>query len=319
MQPESKRAVSFRSETGRPASSSPNKNHGVAVGMACAARTPPGRMSVRILAPLQGSRRLALRGPTDPPANGSVIVVTAHNWSHAVIACHHYLEELWPWCIPCICLAEEELPAARAVVELIPPLRHRVALLADRAATAEMDGAAVVRCVHRRPLPEACTVAAWVARRIGDDSVGNALEQQFREAIGPRAYPKNRSSYSREFSRRHIPPAHNWRAIFALGRYVTIQQKNGGVRSDDATVPIRRAREHARRYLDWSLWQALGIPGWEPIMEQFLRRSGVVSTRGRAAGSGRAIAHTHDVITKASPVLWLGRHQRSASRPTSVR
>ena len=170
----------------------------------------------------------------------------------------------WPWVVPCLVLRSGDGPL-EPLLMLVTELRDRLGVVKE--AFDYYDASRLVGAIRRRPVPSAVGLATWIATRLGDEALKAPLCSQFREAIEgtPASASASISTFSRFFARYGRYTARDWRAIAHLSLHTA------AVASQSPMLPLRTARDHARRYLGLSYHVMAERLGWEWVLEGALR------------------------------------------------
>ncbi len=149
----------------------------------------------------------------------------------------------------------------------VTELRDRLVVVKETFGGRRDDRAQVLAAVRRRTLPTPRGLSKWIARRFRKASLDAPLFSQFREALDcvPTSMSASISTFRRVFARHGRYTARDWRAIAQLSVHTA------ACASHSPMLPVRTARDYARKYLCLSYHVMAERLGWEWVLEGALR------------------------------------------------
>lgn len=252
-----------------------------------AASEPAARFVIHLLAPPYTTSTVLpaaklVQHAVSPPPLGAIVCVRASDLLET-LAPLIFIAREWPW-VALAVRTERGNILARALLEASFAQPERLGICR---AVPGMDTSRLVRetvvNIKRRECPTAQTLAEYVARRVGDARLNEALTAQFAMAIDGNAVDGRRSvsAYSRFFSSVGILTAHDWRAVARLTSHLARTHHATDASAPGRVQPLissKTALRYARRYLKMSWYDASHLVGWEWVLERALRTGGYVDT-----------------------------------------
>lgn len=214
-----------------------------------------------------------------------------------------------PWVIPSVAVLRQDRACVDQLIECMPDLLGRVALFELGPVPRPATAWEIVLAVGRRRRPSARDLVEYVARRISDRLLVEAVSQQFHQALEPDRSRANLSlsTYSRLFRRYGPWTARDWRAVARLAVRWSEERPR-------ATRRCRVALRHSLRYLGMSRAEAAVFLGWEWVLERALAMARLVPSHAPSSvPDERDVERYHPRVEYA-----LVHHISSGSRRSSV-
>lgn len=176
-----------------------------------------------------------------------------------------------PWIIPSVAVQRQQRLCVDQLIECMPELLGRVAFFEVGPVAHPATARDIIVAVGHRRRPSAQDLADYVARRITDRPLVEAVSQQFHQALEPdRSYATlSLSTYSRLFRRYGPWTARDWRTVARLAVCWSEEGPRGRRR-------CRIALRHSQRYLGMPRREAAVLLGWEWVLERALAMARLV-------------------------------------------
>ena len=217
-----------------------------------------------------------VRAPAEPPALGSIVVIDMAGGETALERAI-LLKCQAPWC-PLAAIARSSPLSARAI-ELLTHLHGPLAFV-DYSTDATADFfSEVVTAVRNRVTPEAVSLSAYVANRIGKPRMANVLAEV--DAVAGKGQNGLPVPIIRRISR-HLHTlgslgAPDWKWLFKLARLAGRRDLSVEELARRQGVEARTFRTHVRRYTGGSIERFRECVGWEWVLEAALREWGYLT------------------------------------------
>lgn len=211
----------------------------------------------------------------DAPRIGTILILTGDDPGTALIDCLAY-QRAFPWCPACI--ACSELACEPQGVRALEPQPGITALVPSH--TGELGDLAAIAAaaIRARAAPDPVALAWYVERRIGVGGISSSLTYCFGARARSTHARETQWTVSRSTLARHIRAlgALTPRQWSALG-HLAAARPTRRCRSAEALalaleLDPRTLRRRVTELLGWDVRRYGETAGWEPVLEQALRR-----------------------------------------------
>ena len=219
-------------------------------------------------------RSARLKGAEAPPV-GAILIVAGDEPGTTLMDCLAY-QRTFPWCPACIaCSALVRDPQALRALEPRPGI---TALIPSHAGEIDDLVATAAAAVGARIAPGPATLAWYVEQRTGVEGASRPLRLCFgddavRPQAGTRQWTLSRSTLARHVQTLGPLTPRQWAALAQLAAAPRPSRcRSAEGLALELELDPRTLRRRVTALLGWDIRRYAATLGWEPVLEQVLRR-----------------------------------------------